>query len=83
MKKLMVGLFMSLLALSLSALSPEPEMNRKPEVSKELRQNMQKVKKQKQIRKQLSMQKHAYQRATRQLIGHNAETMRLIKVSRH
>lgn len=82
MKKLIGGLFMSLLALSLSASYPEPEMNRKPELNKELRQNMQKVKKQKQIRKQLSMQKHAYQKATRNFLGRNSAGLRLIKVSK-
>ncbi|MGD9993509.1 MAG: hypothetical protein AB7S69_09440 [Salinivirgaceae bacterium] len=81
MKKLMGSLFISLLALNLSASDPEPGMNRKPELNKELRQNRQKIKKQKQIRKQLSMQKHAYQKATRNF-ARNSAGLRLIKVSR-
>ncbi len=81
MKKLMGSLFISLLALSLSASNPEPQTERKPEVSRELRQDMQKVKKQKQIRKQLSIQKRAYQKTTRNF-ARNSAGLHLIKASR-
>lgn len=81
MKKLTGILFMSLLAVSLSASSPKPKEARKPEISRELKQNMQQIKKHKLIRNQLRMQKQAYQKATRNF-ARNSAGLRLIKVSR-